>query len=116
MARELDALTALVNANGGTDPARVQATNRALMDVERAFLLEGGLPRRPWFRHAFYAPGVYTGYSAVIFPGVREAASGRDWDAAARQLGQVRNAIDRGTNVLTRARGALGRLADPPDD
>lgn len=109
VARELDTQSAAASANGGADAARIQAMNRALMDVERAFLLEGGLPRRSWFRHAFYAPGVYTGYSAVIFPGVREAASRRDWDAAARQLDQVREAVDRGTNVLARALGALGR-------
>ncbi len=82
--------------------------NRALMDVKRTFLLDGGLTRRSWFSHAFYAPGVYTGYSVVVFPGVREASSGREWDAVARRLAQIRAAIDRGTKPLTRALRALG--------
>lgn len=81
--------------------------NQALMNVERAFLLEGGLPGRSWFRHAFYAPGVYTGYSAVIFPGIREAAARKDWRGASQQLDQIRAAIDRGTNALERALSAL---------
>ena len=57
------------------NPSSVQNANRVLMQVERAFLLPGGLPQRAWFRHAFYALGVYTGYSAVILPGVREAVA-----------------------------------------
>ncbi len=32
--------------------------------VERAFLLDEGLPGRPWFKHAVYAPGLTTGYAA----------------------------------------------------
>ena len=35
------------------DPAKV---NQALIDTERAFLIDG-LPDRPWFKHAIYAPG-----------------------------------------------------------
>ncbi len=100
-------INATING-GATDVERVQAINRKLMDVERAFLLESGLPGRSWFRHAFYAPGVYTGYSAVIFPGVRDAVGRKDWAAAREQLGQVRAAIDRGTESLTEAINALG--------
>jgi N-acetylated-alpha-linked acidic dipeptidase len=107
VARELDSRMASASATGDPDPIQLATLNRALMDVERAFLLEAGLPERAWFRHAFYAPGVYTGYSAVIFPGVREAALRKDWETATRQLGQVRAAIERGTQALTRALEAL---------
>jgi len=107
-AKELGEAVTATSANGGRMPSQVRAANQALMEVERAFLLEGGLPRRSWFRHAFYAPGVYTGYCAVIFPGVREAASRKDWSAAAQQLDQIRQALDRGTGTLARAVAALG--------
>jgi N-acetylated-alpha-linked acidic dipeptidase len=106
-ARQLEARLVWASRNGGIQRERILATNRALMDVERAFLLDPGLPGRSWFRHAFYAPGVYTGYSAVIFPGVREAAFRRDWSGVAEQLGEVQEAIERGTQVVARALGAL---------
>jgi N-acetylated-alpha-linked acidic dipeptidase len=108
-AKTLQAETARATARGSLGAHQVAEVNRSLMDVERAFLLENGLPGRPWFRHAFYAPGLYTGYAAVIFPAVREATGRRDWNAASRELNQVREAIDRGTRVLDRATGALGK-------
>jgi N-acetylated-alpha-linked acidic dipeptidase len=82
------------------------------MEIERAFLLPGGLPQRAWFRHAFYAPGVYTGYSAVIFPGVREAVARQDWATAGEQIEQLQTSLERGTQELTRAVVALGGAED----
>jgi N-acetylated-alpha-linked acidic dipeptidase len=101
--------TRLASQEGKGDPDldRVNAANQALLEVERAFLLDAGLPGRAWFRHAVYAPGVYTGYSAEVFPGVREAAARQDWKTAAEQLDAVCAAINRGTDVLERAVGAL---------
>lgn len=92
-------------ASSGTtmSRARLEKVNGRLLEVERNFLLEKGLPGRAWFRHAFYASGVYTGYAAVVFPGVREAADRQDWVRAVEQLTLVQAAIDRGTTTLTRA-------------
>jgi N-acetylated-alpha-linked acidic dipeptidase len=106
-ARLLAARLASQSEKGNLDPGRVNAANQALLEVERAFLLDDGLPGRAWFRHAIYAPGVYTGYSAEVFPGVREAAARQDWKTAAEQLDAVATAIDRGTEVLRRALAAL---------
>jgi N-acetylated-alpha-linked acidic dipeptidase len=75
--------------------------------VERCFLLDPGLPGRDWFRHAFYAPGVYTGYAAVVMPGVREALERNDDKGVAEQLDQVRAAIERGTQALNQALAAV---------
>jgi N-acetylated-alpha-linked acidic dipeptidase len=74
--------------------------NRALMEVERDFLIPQGLPGRSWFRHVFYAPGVYTGYSPVLVPGVREALEREDWPLAGRELGLVVRAIERANASL----------------
>jgi N-acetylated-alpha-linked acidic dipeptidase len=93
---------------GMTDARRLATFNHALIEVERNFLLADGLPNRAWFRHAFYAPGVYTGYEAVVLPGVREAARRKDWATAAQQLALVRGAIERGTVTLTQALHMLG--------
>ena len=65
--------------NPPRDAARL---NQALLSAERALLVPEGLPHRPWFRHAIYAPGEYTGYAAVVIPGVNEALDKGDADRA----------------------------------
>ncbi len=90
-------------ANAGTQAS----VNGAFVQVERDFLLPQGLTDRAWFRHAFYAPGVYTGYAAVIMPGVREAIRQKDWAAAAQQTQLLQEAIERGRATLNRALEAL---------
>jgi N-acetylated-alpha-linked acidic dipeptidase len=79
------------------DAARL---NQALRDAERAFLLPQGLPHRPWYRHTIYAPGEYTGYAAVVIPGVNEALDKGDSDRARQQLGVLAAALDRAAKTL----------------
>jgi N-acetylated-alpha-linked acidic dipeptidase len=105
-----------VNSGAAIDRGSLRAVNRGLLEVERNFLLGKGLPGRAWFRHAFYAPGVYTGYAAVILPGIREAADTQDWVTAAEQLRFVQTAIDRGTATLTRALRDLNGSLEAADE
>ncbi len=63
------------------------------------FLIDG-LPGRPWFKHAIYAPGEHTGYAAVVIPGVNEAIEGKDLALTKQQLQVL-------TTALNRAAGAL---------
>jgi len=75
--------------------------NDTLRRTERAFLMAQGLPRRPWFRHAIYAPGEYTGYAAVVIPGVNEAIDAKDLTRTVQQLQQLTAALQRATQVLS---------------
>ena len=77
--------------------------NAALRQTETAFISAQGLPRRPWYRHTIYAPGEYTGYEAVVIPGVNEAIDARDAGLAAAQLGVLTEAIDRAARTLEAA-------------
>src|SRR5947207_1912359 len=77
--------------------------NTALLNAEHAFILPDGLPERPWFRHAIYAPGKYTGYAAVVIPGVNEAIDANDANRAAGQLGVLAAALNRATAALDSA-------------
>ena len=54
-------------------PGDLAKLNLALRQTETAFISDAGLPNRPWYRHTIYAPGEFTGYSAVVIPGVNEA-------------------------------------------
>lgn len=83
--------------NPASDRARL---NRALLGTERAFLLPEGLPNRPWYRHAIYAPGEYTGYAAVVLPAINEAVDGGDLELATRQIAATAAALDRASQAL----------------
>jgi N-acetylated-alpha-linked acidic dipeptidase len=74
--------------------------NLALREAEAALLIPDGLPNRPWFRHAIYAPGQYTGYAAVVIPGVNEAIDKHDLERAKRQVELLTAALDRASKVL----------------
>jgi N-acetylated-alpha-linked acidic dipeptidase len=77
--------------------------NLILRNTERAFLIDG-LPDRPWFRHAIYAPGEYTGYAAVVIPGVNEAIDKKDLATMQQQLQLLTGAINRAAELLERAK------------
>ena len=63
-----------------------------------------GLPNRPWYRHTIYAPGEFTGYSAVVIPGVNEAIDAKNAGLAAQQLAVLTQALDRAASALEAAR------------
>jgi N-acetylated-alpha-linked acidic dipeptidase len=83
--------------NPPPNPAKL---NQALRAAESALLVPEGLPHRPWFRHAIYAPGEYTGYAAVVIPGVNEAIDKGDTERARQQLSALAAALDRAAKVL----------------
>jgi N-acetylated-alpha-linked acidic dipeptidase len=74
--------------------------DRALYSAEHALLIPGGLPHRPWYRHSIYAPGEFTGYEAVVIPGVSDAIETLDPARAQVQLNQLAQALDRAAAAL----------------
>jgi N-acetylated-alpha-linked acidic dipeptidase len=81
-------------------PRDLTKLNLALRSAERAMLVPEGLPNRPWFRHAIYAPGEYTGYAAVVIPGVNEALDKGDAERARQQLAVLAAALERAAKAL----------------
>ena len=69
----------------GTAPS-VTRLNLDLMQVQRAFLTERGLPERSWFKNQIYAPGAYTGYGAKPIAAVREYMDAKKWTEADSQI------------------------------
>jgi N-acetylated-alpha-linked acidic dipeptidase len=69
-------------------------------DAVHALLIPEGLPNRPWFRHVIYAPGQYTGYAAVVIPGVNEAIDKRDQERTRQQIAVLAAALNRAAKVL----------------
>lgn len=75
-------------------PNNLEKINTLLYQCEQRLLIEGGLPRRPWYRHTIYAPGYYTGYGVKTLPGIREAIEQRNWDEAREQISIAARALE----------------------
>ncbi|HKQ82151.1 MAG TPA: transferrin receptor-like dimerization domain-containing protein, partial [Steroidobacteraceae bacterium] len=89
---------------GSDSTATLASLNAQLREVEEDLLSQAGLPHRPWFKHTVYAPGEYTGYAAVVIPGVNEAIDAKDQNRAQEQMKVL-------TDAITRADGTLAAIA-----
>ena len=85
---------------GGTSSAPAAKLNAALREAENSLLSDAGLPKRPWYKHTIYAPGEYTGYAAVVIPGVNEAIEQDDPNRAQAQLDILTAGLNRASAVL----------------
>jgi len=85
-------------------PGDAERLNATLRDTERALLIPEGLPNRPWYHHAIYAPGQYTGYAAVVIPGVNEAIDGSDLKRTEQQIAVLAAALNRAAMMLEQHR------------
>jgi N-acetylated-alpha-linked acidic dipeptidase len=91
----------LKQASPGANPAELNQTLRA---TEAAFIVDAGLPNRPWYKHDIYAPGEYTGYAAVVIPGVNEALDAKNSALAAQQLVTLTVSLNQAAQTLEGAK------------
>jgi N-acetylated-alpha-linked acidic dipeptidase len=89
---------------------KARELNRLLYQSERRLISDRGLPRRSWFRHLIYAPGLYTGYGVKTLPGVREAIEQRNWEEATREVAELQTTLD---GLADQVRSAAHRLSSP---
>ncbi|CAH0014388.1 unnamed protein product [Clonostachys rhizophaga] len=73
----------------------ILSVNKKYKLLERNLLYEGGLDGRPWFKHVVYAPGLWTGYSGAVFPGLTESIDADDYISGLKWAGIIKKAIDR---------------------
>jgi N-acetylated-alpha-linked acidic dipeptidase len=97
-----------VNPSGDS----LQGVNEALKRVERELLLPDGIPDRPWFKHALYAPR-FT-YAAMSLPGVTEAVEASDWPRATRQLDALAARLEAAALRIEEAADLLEGIAAGP--
>ncbi len=92
-------------AAAGFGRSRLAALNDAIAAVERSFLLGEGLPGRPWFKHAIYAPGLTTGYASWPLPAIRQAIE-------ENRPADLKTAVAKTSERIRRAAAALKTAAD----
>jgi N-acetylated-alpha-linked acidic dipeptidase len=98
------------NAASLTDTQRKEL-NALLRGLEQTFTVAQGLPRRDWYKHLIYAPGLLTGYGVKTVPGVREAIDDNQWSEAnqyteitAKAIQSYATRLDQATAVMKRGR------------
>ena len=99
-ARHFESAGVKMLAKQKNPPQDVSRLNQELLGAERALLLPRGLPNRPWYRHVIFAPGEYTGYAAVVIPGVNEALDRGDSERARQQLAALAAALENAARTL----------------
>lgn len=103
-ARRLEQAGAKILQKQRKMPGTPDHLNAKLRAAERALLIPEGLPNRPWYHHAIYAPGQYTGYAAVVIPGVSEAIDRGDRRRTEQQIAALAAALNRAVLVLEQYR------------
>jgi N-acetylated-alpha-linked acidic dipeptidase len=96
-------------AHGGAalDAGSIDSVNQVLMQTERAFFRDSGLPERPYFKHQLYAPGAYTGYGVKTLPAVRESIEQRKWAQAEKATVDVGKVLEDAAAVIRSANEKL---------
>jgi N-acetylated-alpha-linked acidic dipeptidase len=82
--------------------------NSYLMEMERAFTEEEGLPQSPWSKHQIYAPGFYTGYASQPLPGISRAVEKKDTQELDKELKILDGTLERATLIECKIVKELG--------
>jgi N-acetylated-alpha-linked acidic dipeptidase len=89
----------------------LHSLNARLIESERKLTSDEGLPRRPWFKHLLYAPGVYSGYGVKTVPGVREGIEEKKYAEAEQEITRVAKALEEESSLIESAAQLLEQLA-----
>jgi len=105
-----DALSAKQGQLDEDTAMALAALNEQLIGSERALTNDEGLPRRPWYKHLLYAPGVYTGYGVKTVPGVREGIEQKRYSEADQEIARVAKALESQSSLIDSAAQKLGKM------
>jgi N-acetylated-alpha-linked acidic dipeptidase len=94
----------------GNTAEKLHALNASLIDSERRLTNDDGLPRRPWYKHLIYAPGVYSGYGVKTIPGVREGIEQKRYSEAEQEIVRAAKALQDEAAVIETAAGQVEQL------
>jgi N-acetylated-alpha-linked acidic dipeptidase len=95
--------TAIYNLQTSPTTPNLPRLNAALRDAETALLSETGMPHRAWYKHTIYDPGEYTGYAAVVIPGVNEGIDAADPTRTQAQIAILASALNKAAAILETA-------------
>jgi len=85
----------------------LRALNALLIQSERKLTNDDGLPRRPWYKHLLYAPGIYSGYEVKTVPSVREGIEQKRYAEAEQEIARVAKALEDESVLIEQAAQSL---------
>ena len=93
-------------AAGAIAPDKRFEADRLLINVERCFSYEKGIPNRDWFKHLVF--GTRSTYAALLLPELTEAAETGNAAGVDAALAHLENAVAKAVAKLKRIAGVLG--------
>jgi N-acetylated-alpha-linked acidic dipeptidase len=112
-AKRYDAAVAAALASGKLSAAELQRLNLQLLQSEHRLTDDKGLPRRPYYKHLIYAPGVYTGYGPKTMAGVREGIEQKRYAEAESEGMRIATALQNEAELLDSISAELEKLQSP---
>ncbi|KAI7855031.1 hypothetical protein BDC45DRAFT_440060 [Circinella umbellata] len=91
----------------------VSQSNEHLAQMERAFIDPQGLPNRPWYKHLVYAPAMWNGYQAQVFPAIHEAMESKNPAKIREMEERAAVVVNKALNVLN---GQYDDFVEEEDD
>jgi N-acetylated-alpha-linked acidic dipeptidase len=85
----------------------LRSLNAQLIESERKLTNDDGLPRRPWYKHLLYAPGIYSGYDVKTVPSVREGIEQKHYAEAEQEIARVAKALENEAALIEQAADSL---------
>lgn len=96
------AMAQLIASTDPSDATAVNTINTKLRDYQRAFVSQGGLPNREFYKNVAFAPGLDTGYAPVTYGGITEAITFYHNATMAQEwVSKTAQAIEAAAAVLT---------------
>jgi N-acetylated-alpha-linked acidic dipeptidase len=102
---------ASLGQDGANDALRL--LNEKLIASERGLTNADGLPRRPWYKHMLYAPGIYSGYDVKTVPSVREGIEQKKYAEAEQEIARVARVLEDEAALIEAAAQQLEKLGQP---
>jgi N-acetylated-alpha-linked acidic dipeptidase len=87
----------------------LRSVNDLLTQSERRLTNDDGLPRRPWYKHLLYAPGIYSGYDVKTVPSVREGIEQKRYAEAEQEIARVAKALQDEAALIQLATNVLNK-------
>ena len=88
------------------DEKKIRKVNRLLIEIERDFTDQRGIPRRNWFKHLIF--GARYTYAVLLLPALTEAAEAKDEKGVSQALGRLEKATTKVILKLKKAAALLG--------
>jgi N-acetylated-alpha-linked acidic dipeptidase len=96
-------------SRGELSPETLSSINSLLIQADRAWLDESGIPGRPWFKSLYAASDEDSGYASWVLPGLRWAVEHKNAAALAREEERYLAVFQKLSGIIDRLNAAAAK-------